>query len=85
VPVGHGQTRPGFALLTTLGYSHAAAAALIFSKETLDVSWAICRGIWRLGGLPELLVSDREGALHAGSGRPTEAYARLLGELSVGH
>jgi transposase len=85
VPVGHGQTRKGFVALSTLGFSRAIAGALIFSKEPPDVLWAICRGIWRLGGLPELLVSDREGALHAGSGRPTEAYAHLLGELCVGH
>jgi transposase len=85
VPVGYGQTRKGWVVLTTLGFSRAMAGALIFSKEPPDVLWAICRGIWRLGGLPELLVSDREGALHAGGGRPTEAYARLLGELCVGH
>jgi transposase len=85
VPVGHGQTRKGWVVLSTFGFSRAMAGALVFSKEPPDVLWAICRGIWRLGGLPELLVSDREGALHAGSGRPTEAYARLLGELAVGH
>jgi transposase len=84
VPVGHGQTRKGWVVLTTLGFSRASAGALVFSKEPPDVLWAICRGVWRLGGLPELLVSDREGALHAGGGRPTEAYARLLGELAVG-
>ncbi len=85
VSVGHGQARRGYVLLATLGFSRATAGALIFSKEPPDVLWAICRGLWRLGGLPELLVSDREGALHAGWGRPTEAYARLLGELAVGH
>ncbi|HYY23216.1 MAG TPA: IS21 family transposase [Thermoleophilaceae bacterium] len=84
VPVGHGQTRKGFVVLTTLGFSRAMAGALVFSKQPPDLLWAICRGIWRLGGLPELLVSDREGALHAGAGRPTEPYARLLGELAVG-
>jgi hypothetical protein len=57
-------------LLTTLGYSRAMAGALVFSKEPPNVLWAISRGIWRLGGLPELFVSDREGALHAGGGGP---------------
>ncbi len=85
VPVGHGQTRKGWVVLATLAFSRAIAGAVIFSKEPPDVLWAICRGVWRLGGLPELIVSDREGALHAGSGRPTAAYARLLGELAVGH
>lgn len=28
------------------------------------------------GALPELLVWDREGCLHAGGALPTEAYAR---------
>jgi transposase len=85
VPVGHGQLRKGFVVLMTLGFSRAVSGALVFSKQPPDVLWAICRGIWRLGGLPELLVCDREGALHAGGGRPTEAYARLCGELAVGH
>lgn len=85
VPVGYGQARKAFVVLTTLGFSRAMAGALVFSKEPPDVLGAICRGIWRLGGLPELLVSDREGALHAGGGRPTEAYACVLGELAVGH
>ena len=66
VPVGRAQTRKGWVLLTTLGFSRAMSGALVFSKEPPDVLWAITRGIWRLGGLPELLVSDREGALHAG-------------------
>ncbi len=85
IPVGHGQTRRGWVVTAELGYSRAIAGALVFSKEPPDVLWAIWRGIWRLGGLPELIVSDREGALHAGAGRPTAAYARLLGELAVGH
>jgi hypothetical protein len=38
----------------------------------------------KLGALPETLVWDREGALHAGGGRPTEVYAAFCGELGVG-
>jgi len=38
----------------------------------------------RLGGLAETLVWDREGALHAGGGRPTEPFAAFCGELGVG-
>jgi hypothetical protein len=34
--------------------------------------------------LPETLVIDREGALHAGNGRPTDAFAAFCGQLRVG-
>jgi hypothetical protein len=34
--------------------------------------------------LPELMLWDREGCLHAGGGRPTEAYAGWCGQLPVG-
>ena len=36
------------------------------------------------GALPERLVVDREGCLHAGGGRPTEEFASFCGQLSVG-
>lgn len=42
------------------------------------------RCVWRIGGLPERLVVDREGCLHAGGGRPTEEFAGFCGQLSVG-
>ena len=67
-----------------LGYSRAGAGALIFSKEAPDVLWGMTRCLWSLGALPELLVWDREGCLHAGGGRPTEAYAAFCGRLPVG-
>jgi hypothetical protein len=41
------------------------------------------RCLWSLGALPELLAWDREGALHAGGGRPTDVYAAFCGELRV--
>ena len=34
--------------------------------------------------LPEKLVWDREGAIHAGGGRPTDAFAGFCGQLGVG-
>ena len=37
-----------------------------------------------MGGLPETLVIDREGALHAGGGRPTDAFSAFCGQLRVG-
>src|SRR5437763_4895312 len=72
VPVGYGQSRRGWVLVAALCFSRAMAGAVVFSKEASDVLWALGRCLQRLGGLPELLVTDREGCLHAGSGRPTD-------------
>jgi transposase len=83
VSVGHGQTRRAWAVVACLGYARAGAGALIFSKEAPDVLWGVTRCLWSLGALPELLVWDREGALHASGGRPTEVYAAFCGQLKV--
>jgi transposase len=84
IPVGFGQTRPGYVVIACLGYSRAGAGALVFSKEAPDLLWGIARCLWRLGGLPETIVWDREGALHAGGGRPSPAFAAFCGELKLG-
>jgi transposase len=84
VPVGHGQVRRGWVVVACLGYSRAGAGALVFSKEAPDVLWGMTRCLWSLGALPELMVWDREGCLHAGKGRPTESYAAFCGQLPVG-
>ena len=84
VPVGHGQVRRGWVVVCCLGYSRAGAGALIFSKEAPDVLWGMTRCLWSIGALPELMVWDREGCLHAGGGRPTESYAAFCGRLLVG-
>jgi transposase len=84
VPVGHGQVRRGWVVVCCLGYSRAGAGALIFSKEAPDVLWGMTRCLWSLGGLPDLMVWDREGCLHAGGGRPTGAFAAFCGRLPVG-
>jgi transposase len=83
-PVGHGQDRRAWAVVACLSYSRAGAGALIFSKEAPDVLWGMGRCLWTLGALPELLVWDREGCLHAHRGRPTEVYAAFCGQLPVG-
>ncbi|HYM59137.1 MAG TPA: IS21 family transposase, partial [Solirubrobacteraceae bacterium] len=83
VPVGHGQSRRAWVVVSCLGYSRAGAGALIFSKEAADVLWGMGRCLWSLGALPELLVWDREGCLHAGGGRPTDVYAGFCGRLPV--
>jgi transposase len=83
VPVGYGQERRAWVVIACLGYSRAGAGALIFSKEAADVLWGMGRCLWSLGALPELMVWDREGCLHAGGGRPTDVYAGFCGQLPV--
>jgi hypothetical protein len=83
VPVGHGQVRRAWVVVACLGYSRAGAGALVFSKEAPDVLWGMTRCLWSIGALPELMVWDREGCLHAGKGRPTDAYAAFCGQLPV--
>jgi transposase len=84
IPVGSGQTRRGYVVVGCLPYSRAGAGALVFSKEAPDLLYGIGRCLARLGALPEALVWDREGALHAGGGRPTEPFAAFCGQLRVG-
>ena len=84
IPVGSGQTRRGYVVVGCLPYSRAGAGALVFSKDAPDLLYGIGNCLAKLGGLPETLVWDREGALHAGGGRPTEPFAALCGELRVG-
>jgi transposase len=84
VPVGHGQTRPGWVVVACLGYSRAGAGALVFSKQTADLLAGIRRCLWQLGGLPETLVWDRQAGIHAHDGRPTVEFAALCGQLKVG-
>jgi len=84
VPVGWGQTRRGWIVTAKLPYSRAFAGALIFSKEFADIGWGMNRCLGRLGALPKKVVWDREGAIHAGGGRPTDAFAAYCGALGVG-
>jgi transposase len=84
IPVGHGQSRRGYVVTAELGYSRAFAGALIFSKEFCDIAFGMSRCLSRLGALPEKLVWDREGAIHAGGGRASDAFARFCGQLTLG-
>src|SRR3990170_1049513 len=84
VAVGSGQTRRGCVVVGCLPYSRAGAGTLVFSKEAPDLLYGIGACLVKLGALPETLVWDREGALHAGGGRPSEPFAALCGELRVG-
>lgn len=84
IPVGHGQTRRGYVVTCTLCWSRLSAGALIFSKEAPDILAGLLSCLVRLGGLPKQLVWDREGALHAGGGRPTDPFASFCGQLAIG-
>lgn len=41
MPVGHGQTRPGYVVTCALGFALATASALVFSKHGPDLLWGI--------------------------------------------
>jgi transposase len=84
VPVGHGQLRRGWVVTAELCWSRVVAGALVFSKEAPDILWGLGRCLHRLGVLPEKLVWDREGAIHAGGGRPTTEFAGFCGQSGVG-
>jgi transposase len=84
VPVGAVEHRRGWVVVACLGYSRAGAGALIFSKQTPDLLWGIARCLWQLGGLPSLLVWDRQAGLCTRDGRPTAPFAALCGQLRVG-
>jgi transposase len=84
IPVGHAQTRQGYVVTCALGWSRAAASTLVFSKQGHDLRFGISRCLTFLGALPKTIVWDREGALHAGGGRPTEEFAAFCGSLPVG-
>jgi hypothetical protein len=84
IPVGYGQRRRGYVVTVQLCWSRLLAGTLVFSKEPPDVLWGLRRSLERIGMLPEKLVWDREGAIHAGGGRPTDAFAGFCGQLGVG-
>jgi hypothetical protein len=67
-----------------LCWSRVIAGSLIFSKEAPDILWGLGRCLGRIGVLPEKLVWDREGAIHAGGGRPTDEFAAFCGQLGMG-
>ena len=84
IPVGSGQMRRGYVVVGCLPYSRTGVGTLVFSKEAPDLLYGIGGCLAKLGGLPEALVWDREGALHAGGGRPSDPFAAFCGELRVG-
>jgi transposase len=84
IPVGHGQTRPGFVVVACLGFSRAGAGMLVFSTKTEDLLAGIAGCLQRLGALPQSLIWDRQAGIHGHDGRPSEAFAAFCGQLRVG-
>ncbi len=84
IPVGHGQARRGYVVSCELGWSRAAAGALVFSKRFEDLAWGMSRCLEFLGALPETIVWDREGAIHDGHGHASEDFAAFCGCLKLG-
>src|SRR3954447_20027717 len=64
VPVGHGQTRRGWVVVACLGFSRVGAGMLVFSTQTEDLLAGVAGCLDRLGGLPKLLVWDRQAGIH---------------------
>jgi transposase len=84
IPVGHGQTRKGYVVTCELGWSRAAAGALVFSKRFDDIAFGMSHCLSSLGALPETIIWDREGAIHDGHGHASEDFAAFCGRLMLG-
>jgi transposase len=80
IPVGKGATREPFGLVTTLPCSAAHATVFTFGRTTADFCAAILGCLVRLGGVPEKMVLDNEGAMVAGR---TAGRARLVDEVAA--
>jgi transposase len=84
VPVGHGQTRRGYVVIACLGYSRAGAGVLVFSTRVEDLLAGVAGCLERLGGLPQILLWDRQAGIHGHGGRPSEPFAAFCGQLRIG-
>lgn len=84
IPVGHGQARKGYVVTCELGWSRAAAGALVFSKRFEDLAFGMSYCLSSLGALPETIVWDREGAIHDGHGHASEDLAAFCGRVALG-
>jgi len=67
-----------------LGWSRAAAGALVFSKRFEDLAFGMSYCLSSLGALPKTIVWDREGAIHDGHGHASEDLAAFCGRVALG-
>lgn len=87
VPVGKGQDRQVFGLVTGLPFSAAFRIVFTFDKTVGSFCPALVGGLARLGGLPKGLVSDNDACIVAsrrgGQVRLVDEVAGLYGQLGL--
>lgn len=87
VPVGRGQTRDVFGLVTGLPFSAAFRVVFAFNQTVAAFCPALVGGLARLGGLPKAMVSDNDSAIVAcrrgGAVRLVDEVAGLYGQLGL--
>jgi transposase len=87
VPVGKGQRREVFGLVTGLPFSAAFRIVFAFNKTVAAFCPALVGGLRRLGGLPTAVVSDNDACIVAsrrgGQVRLVDEVAGLYGQLGL--
>jgi len=80
VPVGKGQSRPVFGLVTGLPFCGAFRVVFTFTKTVSAFCPALIGGLSRLGGLPRALVSDNDSCIVASR---RGGMVTLVGEVAA--
>lgn len=87
VPVGKGQDREVFGLVTGLPFSAAFRIVFAFDQTVAAFCPALVGGLRRLGGLPTAMVSDNDACIVAsrrgGQVRLVDEVAALYGHLGL--
>ena len=87
IPVGKGAARQAFGLVATLPHSAAHATYFTFGRTTLDFCAGVLGCFSRLGGLPEVAITDNEGCMvkprRGGPAVFVDEVAALFGQLLV--
>ena len=82
LPVGRGQTREAFGLVTGLPFSAAFRVVFTLARTTAAFLPALFRGLHRLGGLPRGLVFDNDAAIVASR---RGGLVTLVGEVAAAY
>jgi transposase len=87
VPVGRGQSREVFGLVTGLPFSAGFRVVFAFNKTVAAFCPAMVGGLTRLGGLPKVMVSDNDACIvasrRAGVVTLVAEVAALYGHLGL--